>query len=205
MEVVSREEAKAKGLDRFYTGVPCRNGHFSERSTSHGRCLECKRASSKSWTVKNNQRSREIKKKWRDEHPEQSRACSASYRERNLDRHKEVSRARYIANPQRVTDQLRAWRKANPGKTKAQKALRRAREMEQTCACCTKEDFDLVYALAESGVHQVDHIVPLALGGEHCTWNLQVLPIAKHREKTKKDVAAIAAARKVGKSNAVAA
>jgi hypothetical protein len=31
MEIISREEAKAQGLTRYFTGKPCRNGHLAER------------------------------------------------------------------------------------------------------------------------------------------------------------------------------
>jgi 5-methylcytosine-specific restriction endonuclease McrA len=45
--------------------------------------------------------------------------------------------------------------------------------------------------------YDFDHIVPLALGGEHREGNLQVVSRAAHRAKTKLDVASIAKARRV--------
>jgi 5-methylcytosine-specific restriction endonuclease McrA len=39
--------------------------------------------------------------------------------------------------------------------------------------------------------HEVDHRIPLALGGLHCCHNLQILTKAAHREKTKVDIAQI--------------
>jgi hypothetical protein len=39
--ILSREEAKALGLERYFTGKPCRNGHIAERSM-RGVCLECR-------------------------------------------------------------------------------------------------------------------------------------------------------------------
>jgi hypothetical protein len=37
----SRDEAQNNGLVRFYTGVPCKRGHLSERFVSNGACVEC--------------------------------------------------------------------------------------------------------------------------------------------------------------------
>ena len=39
--IVSRREAMARGLKRYFTGKPCRRGHLSERDTMHRRCFAC--------------------------------------------------------------------------------------------------------------------------------------------------------------------
>src|SRR5579872_6634549 len=39
--VISRDDAKAAGLMRFFTGRPCLNNHMSERTTSNGGCFRC--------------------------------------------------------------------------------------------------------------------------------------------------------------------
>ena len=41
--VISRKDARAKGLTRFFTGVPCPAGHTDQRSTANGGCLTCGR------------------------------------------------------------------------------------------------------------------------------------------------------------------
>lgn len=41
MQIISRVDAKAAGLKRFFTGQPCKNGHISERLISSGTCLVC--------------------------------------------------------------------------------------------------------------------------------------------------------------------
>ena len=41
MEIISREEAKAKGLKRYFTGEPCIRGHYSERLVSNKVCFSC--------------------------------------------------------------------------------------------------------------------------------------------------------------------
>lgn len=43
MEIISRDEAAAKGLKRYFTGESCRRGHTSERRVANFSCLECHR------------------------------------------------------------------------------------------------------------------------------------------------------------------
>jgi hypothetical protein len=40
MEIISRADAKARGLRRYYTG-PCKRGHVAERHVSSRRCVVC--------------------------------------------------------------------------------------------------------------------------------------------------------------------
>lgn len=41
MELISREEAKLKGLHKYYTGFPCSRGHYSERRVGSTVCYKC--------------------------------------------------------------------------------------------------------------------------------------------------------------------
>lgn len=41
MKIVTRMEAAKAGLNRFYTGKACRNGHNAERYVLNGTCVEC--------------------------------------------------------------------------------------------------------------------------------------------------------------------
>jgi hypothetical protein len=43
MDVISRSAAKSAGLKRYYTGVPCVNGHVAERLVKSWTCLECRK------------------------------------------------------------------------------------------------------------------------------------------------------------------
>jgi hypothetical protein len=39
---ISREEAIAQGLDRYFTGEPCKYEHVAEREVERGLCLQCR-------------------------------------------------------------------------------------------------------------------------------------------------------------------
>jgi len=41
VKIVTRMEAAKSGLNRFYTGKKCRNGHLSERYVLNGTCVQC--------------------------------------------------------------------------------------------------------------------------------------------------------------------
>lgn len=43
MEILSKEEAKKLNLKTYFTGILCKNGHLSERQTSNGTCIICRR------------------------------------------------------------------------------------------------------------------------------------------------------------------
>jgi hypothetical protein len=41
MDIITKKEAYARGLKRYFTGKPCMRGHISERSLG-GTCIECR-------------------------------------------------------------------------------------------------------------------------------------------------------------------
>jgi hypothetical protein len=38
---ISRGNARERGLDRYFTGKPCKRGHMVERYLSNGECVAC--------------------------------------------------------------------------------------------------------------------------------------------------------------------
>jgi hypothetical protein len=70
-EIISRKDAKAKGLKHYFTGKPCKNGHIGLRRVSETGCSTCSYLNVK---------------KWRKENREKSRAIDASWRAKNKDR-----------------------------------------------------------------------------------------------------------------------
>lgn len=51
-EIVSRAQARAQGLSRFFTGKPCKRGHIVERLAASGNCIECGRERKAAWNRK---------------------------------------------------------------------------------------------------------------------------------------------------------
>jgi hypothetical protein len=52
MQIISRAEAKAKGLNRYFTGKPCKHGHVAERQVFNATCVDCERAAVKRYQLK---------------------------------------------------------------------------------------------------------------------------------------------------------
>jgi hypothetical protein len=40
-DIISRKDAIKNGLHKYYTGKPCKNGHYSERYTLGSECQAC--------------------------------------------------------------------------------------------------------------------------------------------------------------------
>ena len=89
VEVISRADAKAAGLNRYYTGKPCCHGHVALRDVASHGCSECLRLRSNLWKNANPEKRRETERK-----SKQKRAA-------------------------KITEEKRVWRKNNPEKHKA--------------------------------------------------------------------------------------
>ena len=63
MQVITRKEAKAQGLVRYFTGEPCGRKHISERYVRCGTCISCHRHIGKKWRVKNPDKVKAMSKK----------------------------------------------------------------------------------------------------------------------------------------------
>lgn len=53
MNIISRKEAKKKGLAHYFTGKPCKHGHISKRRVSNSTCFECHLKTNKNWREAN--------------------------------------------------------------------------------------------------------------------------------------------------------
>ena len=61
--IISRDEARALGLKRFFTGKPCKYGHVAERRVGNYACMECDRARALAWRDANLEKARERERK----------------------------------------------------------------------------------------------------------------------------------------------
>jgi hypothetical protein len=64
MDIVSRKEAKEKGLTRYFNGVPCPKGHITEKLVSNYTCVKCTKEKALLWEEQNKERSRNHKNSW---------------------------------------------------------------------------------------------------------------------------------------------
>ena len=186
-DLISRDDAKARGLKKYFTGLPCAHGHIDFRTTSSTQCRSCKSEIAKNAYAADPAPAKRRALEWSKQNPEKRRAQCTLFRETNPASAKAAQRKYRAKIVDKIREDNRAWWQSNPEKVKGYNARRRARRLGQLCSCCTAADFEALYSLAEPWIHEVDHIVPLAAGGKHCTKNLQVLTVEQHKIKTRTD------------------
>lgn len=92
MTVISRAEAKAAGLKRYYTGVACKHGHVAERFVSSRNCADCLNNHKIAHRANNPDRVRELGRASYYRNHEKRLRDMSEYHRRNAD-----ERARYRA------------------------------------------------------------------------------------------------------------
>jgi 5-methylcytosine-specific restriction endonuclease McrA len=123
----------------------------------------------------------------------------AAYHSKNVARIRERKAKYYAKDPDRVLVRHVKFAKENPAKIRAYAAGYRALKLAQRCDCCTDARLGEIYGFALRNLAEVDHRVPLRLGGHHCLRNLQTLSVEVHLEKTKRDLRSIAESRRRSK------
>jgi len=181
MEIITRQEAIAQGLRRYFTGKPCKRGHTAQMWTRSCVCVECNRIYKKAERKRNPEHVRQRKRAWDSRNRERVASCRKE-RETEADRIK--SRERAAAH---------YW--ANKAEHAARSIKRQARVKRATPSWVDFEAIKKIYIKRQvvserTGIqHHVDHIVPL-LGknvcGLHVPWNLQVIPAADNLSKSNK-------------------
>lgn len=201
--IITRKEAKRAGLKKYYSGVPCKNGHVSSRFTSNTGCVQC---------LKNKQ----IEKRHPRERltPEEVRKRGREASLRSYHKYKHLGKAAerqkkfYKENREYVNARANRWKNSEKGKAYrkrwneenydkvlgySHKRTRRIREATPPWITETqrKEMIDVYMECRrisrETGVlHHVDHIIPLKgpdVRGLHVPWNLQILPAKVNQSK----------------------
>lgn len=127
-DIISRAEAKARGLDRYFSGRLCPKGHISERYTTNGRCVQCTLEDSAQAYSDDPQRV----KKWRDlQDPLELRAKDAEKTRRaywrNPEHFRALARDDHEKNRDRNNARHRQWMEANGDHVRAYDRERQAR------------------------------------------------------------------------------
>ena len=122
LPIVSRVEARERGLSRYYTGEPCRHGHVSERSVGSANCITCQRQYAKSAKgLATIQRLRS-----RPEYREKAKVYSARYHAENRDeclsKMADRNRAYYARNRERLIEAAVSYQRENADTRNAYKS-----------------------------------------------------------------------------------
>ena len=89
MKIISRAEARAAGLKRYFTGKPCKNNHLSQRITTNGTCVYCSRVYGKRQRERHPEKIKERLRKYRQENRSSINRTKKKWRAENRDYHNE--------------------------------------------------------------------------------------------------------------------
>lgn len=126
-EIVTRAEAKARGLKRYFTGKPCKRGHIDERSTKYVDCYQCGLEKTRKWQSSHREEHLNGVKKYNLANPEKrkdygrayniaNREKIKMYRRMNPEKHKMANKKYYDANREKCRLLTAKWRVENPDK-----------------------------------------------------------------------------------------
>ena len=172
MKAISRKAAVEKGLNRYYTGVPCPKGHVCIRIVRNYACYVCEREKVRRQQLKKPELWRKNARAWGVANRERKQANVRRWKEANPERYKEIQKraARKWGQTHRDTaraiSQRRRSRKINATGTHGRHDIQYLKDTQKSCLCGDS------FAKVKS---TIDHVVPLSRGGSNWLSNLQLL------------------------------
>lgn len=167
LTLISRKQAIALGLKKYFIGKLCRNGHLSERYVAGWQCVQCQRDAEKRWYP------------YRKESTKQKKRVSVkAYVERHKEKVLTAKRAEHFRNRDRDLAAFKKYAKANPVKFRAKAAKREAlkRMANLVCVNFTEHDVSNIFKMQNGKCgycrkklvrYHIDHIVALSKGGSN--------------------------------------
>lgn len=125
LQIISRAGARAAGYKRYFTGVPCLNGHVTERRLANGACLACDRDLQAKVHAADPEKKRARDRAIRLKDPEKARAKDKARREANLAKRRSQQRDGYKRNAAKYNAARRAKHAADPDHRNAMERARR--------------------------------------------------------------------------------
>ena len=117
IRTISNIEAKHKGLTRYYTGIPCKHGHISERLTANRTCVVCQSEAT----------ARRKKERYHTDADYRKSEITRSVKARKVlyrtnagfrARISELNKKYYSINPEKYLERNKKWMQDNPERTK---------------------------------------------------------------------------------------
>lgn len=185
MEIISKEEAIKRGLNYYFTGKPCKNGHIARRLLSSPHCAECKLEKRKQYYVKNIDAQRAKGRNYHHRNREVSLARMSKWQKENKESIYARNRAWRNDNKNKISAANKIWRENNRAYIRFHNVCRIAHIKLATPQWADMKKIKAIYAMAlikteTTGVqYHVDHIVPLRgklVCGLHVENNLRVIP-----------------------------
>ncbi|TWW38974.1 HNH endonuclease [Pseudomonas aeruginosa] len=192
MKIISRKDALAAGLTRYFTGKPCIHGHISQRSTSNKTCLECHSARKAEHYLTNRQHYDRYHSAYRKAHRAECRAYGKKWADANKEKIRLKGVASRAANRESLLVRKREYAKQNREKYNIYSSNRRAR-VRNAEGRHTASDIRRIFEFQRgrcanclimlNSRYEIDHIVALSRGGSNWPSNIQLLCMPCNRSK----------------------
>lgn len=153
----------------YYTGKECKNGHISYRYASNRICITCHKKYRRKKYLKNKKRETAQAIAWAKKNRKHVNELANINRKKNIKSSSAAQKKWRMKNKDKVRSYMakkRAKRAQAVGKfTSAdiKKLIKKQKAKCNGCRCCIKKKYD------------IDHIMPLALGGTNWPNNIQLL------------------------------
>lgn len=170
-EVITRAEARARGLKRYFTGNECLMGHVTHRLVSNFACIKCAKIKVLVWRSKNPQLVKAHQLKVREKNREKARLATQKWREADPERAKKSRNASNARNPEKHRNHAKLRKALVRGAigTHTSEDLRQILAMQKNkCAHCRTKFTGGCKAT-------LDHIIAIKNGGSNFRNNLQFL------------------------------
>jgi hypothetical protein len=136
--LVTRAQAKAAGLPRYFTGKPCPRGHVVERTTANGTCRLCSNRMSGVARKNNPEKYIGFSREWKRRNKDKVAAYAKAEKARDPDmsrkrgrrwsrKNQQARRAYSVENAEAIRARVKQWAIDNPEQARANRRNRRAR------------------------------------------------------------------------------
>lgn len=185
LQVISRKEARGKGLVHYYTGKPCKYGHVARRLVSVRTCVECSNEYMRKRVNAADGKWKEYAKKYAEQNKDRLAKARLVWQRANKEYLYAMGKLYREANPEKTKAVYRESKKRRRAKATADERARQARKINAQPKWVDKLALQAIYEQCARvsdmiGIkYHVDHIVPLqgkTVCGLHVPWNLQIIP-----------------------------